>query len=114
MSDASIPDSALEQLIVIRREQHALAVVGTQRAAAVLPVPDELTDWVVDIRRGRLSVTGGFERWVWMLAKREMAEARDLADAMLTSEQRVVNLLLPKIRTMRSRQAFFDSLNRSA
>lgn len=80
----------------ILQEMHALALDGTLRPNAPLPTPREFEAWATDLRRGRLSVAGGFPRWVRLLNEREHPDARRLAEMMLELMRRLMDLELPR------------------
>lgn len=85
-----------QRLVEIDEESHALALAGTQRAAAPKPVPENMRWWAKDAKKGRLSVFRSFRRWVRLMAKRRCPEGRALALAMLDLQREVVDLLLPE------------------
>src|SRR5512146_1204667 len=98
MSTVSIPQrrDVLPQHEAIKQEAHACALAGTQRSAAEKPVPEAWKGWSRDLRRGRLSVLGGFFRFVDLMAARDMLGGRKLALALLALGREYVDMALPE------------------
>lgn len=102
MEPGSIPQpitgSPFERAIAIKQEAHALARAGTLDAASPIPVPETWRAWKHDLRRGRLSVLGGFFRFVDLLAIRDVSMGRKLALALIDLATEYVNIALPERR----------------
>lgn len=98
MATTSIPQrrDELPQHEAIKQEAHALALAGTQRSASTVPVPDAWKEWSHDLRRGRLSVLGGFFRFVDLLAVRDVDHGRKIALALLDLAREYVDMALPE------------------
>ena len=82
----------------ILQELHALALDGTLRSTAPLPTPEEFEAWAKDLRRSRLSIPGGFIRWMELLRKRHHPRARELSQRVLDLMQQLLDLDLPVVR----------------
>lgn len=107
MSTTSIPESAnslnllnslnsYERGEAIKREVHAIAVAGTQRSASPIAVPEAWQHWSIDLRRGRLTVLGGFFRFVDLLAARDLEFGRKLVLTLLDLAREYVDMVLPE------------------
>lgn len=84
-----------QELAKVEYEIHTEVLAVTLRSRADIPVPSEWKTWADDLRRGRLSVGGGFIRLVQTMIKRDMPEGRTVALRVLDLLRRYVDIALP-------------------